>query len=345
MNIGITGASGMLGASLINKLYIGHKIYATSRTRGITRNQVSWNCFDLLDFNVLEAWIESNSLDVVIICGSIVNVDYCENNPEITEKINYRATEKISDILRQTKGRLVYISTDSVFDGKKNNLYTEKDKTNPLNIYSKTKLAGEGAVLNIKNGLVLRTNIVGKSSAENLSLSGWIIDRLVKSKPLILFDDVIFSPLHVDFLSGIILELIERRATGLYNVVSSTSLSKYEFGLMIADKFGLNNSNIIKGSVKDKKFIADRPLNMSLSGEKLNEVMCPRDESHLTLEFDDHYVICPSIDSPFVDDFTKNPLGEIGVPVSQNYEYCSGVNSEWLSSEKFLNMVNNVDYF
>jgi UDP-N-acetylglucosamine 4,6-dehydratase len=87
------------------------------------------------------------------------------------------------------------------------------------------------------------------------------------------------------------------------------------------------------------KIIGIRP------GEKLNEVMCPLDESHLTLEFDDHYVIRPSIQFTFVDDFTKNPLGEIGVPVSQNYEYNSGGNVEWLSSDKFLNMVTNVDYF
>jgi UDP-N-acetylglucosamine 4,6-dehydratase len=88
-----------------------------------------------------------------------------------------------------------------------------------------------------------------------------------------------------------------------------------------------------------QKIIGIRP------GEKLHEVMCPQDESHLTLEFDDHYVIRPSIQFNFVDDFTKNRLGEIGVPVGQNYEYNSGGNTEWLSSDKFLNMVTNVDYF
>jgi len=88
-----------------------------------------------------------------------------------------------------------------------------------------------------------------------------------------------------------------------------------------------------------QKIIGIRP------GEKLNEVMCPKDESHLTLEFDDHYVIRPSIEFTFVDDFTNNRLGEIGVPVGQNYEYNSGGNTEWLSSDKFLNMVANVEYF
>jgi UDP-N-acetylglucosamine 4,6-dehydratase len=88
-----------------------------------------------------------------------------------------------------------------------------------------------------------------------------------------------------------------------------------------------------------RKIIGIRP------GEKLNEVMCPLDESHLTLEFDDHYVIRPSIQFTFVNDFTNNRLGEIGVPVGQNYEYNSGGNTEWLSSDKFLNMVTNVEYF
>jgi UDP-N-acetylglucosamine 4,6-dehydratase len=87
------------------------------------------------------------------------------------------------------------------------------------------------------------------------------------------------------------------------------------------------------------KIIGIRP------GEKLNEVMCPLDESHLTLEFDDHYVICPSIQFAHISDFTKNLLDEVGMPVDQGYEYNSGGNTEWLSYDKFLNIVTNVEYF
>ena len=80
-------------------------------------------------------------------------------------------------------------------------------------------------------------------------------------------------------------------------------------------------------------------------GEKLHEIMCPSDDSHLTLEFDDHYVICPTIQFNHEVNFMKNPLGEIGKSVEQGYEYNSGTNTEWLVNEEFLQMINDVDFF
>ena len=79
-------------------------------------------------------------------------------------------------------------------------------------------------------------------------------------------------------------------------------------------------------------------------GEKVHEVMCPADDSHLTLEFDDHYVISPSIRFNYEVDFTKNPLGEVGKRVEQGYEYNSDTNTEWLSHEELLKMVHEVDF-
>ena len=86
-----------------------------------------------------------------------------------------------------------------------------------------------------------------------------------------------------------------------------------------------------------QKIVGIRP------GEKLHEIMCPADDSHLTLEFDDHYVICPTIQFSHKSDFTKNKLGETGLAVEQGFEYNSGNNSEWLTHESFLEMANDID--
>jgi dTDP-4-dehydrorhamnose reductase len=270
MNIGITGASGMLGTSLISKLCKENRIYATSRREGIERDQVNWECFDLLNFKALHNWLESNNFDFVIHCAAMVNVDACEKNPSLAEKLHYKTTKVIAEYLDQTSSSLIYISTDSVFDGNKNNPYTEKDKPKPLNAYARTKLLGENPVLNMKNGLVLRTSIIGWSRCESLSFAEWIIKSLVKKEKINLFDDVIFSPLNVSDLSCIILQAIEKRITGLYNATSNTSISKYEFGLMIAGIFSLKGSNIIKSSIKKSDLVADRPKNMSLDSVKLS---------------------------------------------------------------------------
>jgi UDP-N-acetylglucosamine 4,6-dehydratase len=81
------------------------------------------------------------------------------------------------------------------------------------------------------------------------------------------------------------------------------------------------------------KIIGIRP------GEKLHEIMCPADDSHLTLEFNDHFVIQPSIQFSHISDFTVNRLGEKGKPVKQGFEYNSGNNTEWLTKEQFLDMI------
>ena len=80
------------------------------------------------------------------------------------------------------------------------------------------------------------------------------------------------------------------------------------------------------------KIIGIRP------GEKLHEIMCPADDSHLTLEFDDHFVIKPTIQFTDMSDFSVNRLGEKGVPVEQGFEYNSGNNTEWLTHEELLEM-------
>ncbi|RYE58069.1 MAG: NAD-dependent epimerase/dehydratase family protein, partial [Sphingobacteriales bacterium] len=87
----------------------------------------------------------------------------------------------------------------------------------------------------------------------------------------------------------------------------------------------------------EQKIVGIRP------GEKLHEIMCPADDSHLTLEFSDHYVICPTIQFAHVSDFTKNALGEKGQWVKQGFEYNSGNNKEWLTHEQFLKMVEASD--
>ena len=263
----------MLGTALIDKLHTKHKIYATSRTLGIQRSQVKWDCFDLLRHDKLQNWLKETQPDVVIHCAAMVNVDQCEAMSEVAENLHYGVIKVLSWQLQQAGKFLIYISTDSLFDGNKKETYTENDKPNPLNIYAKTKLAGEGLVLKIDNGLVLRTNIIGWGRDEKISFSEWIIRGLIEKTPLHLFQDVIFSPIHVSDLSDIVSELIEKKVVGLYHVASATPLSKYEFGLMVSDIFGLSNKNIIQSSIDDINLIADRPHNMGLSSEKLENIL------------------------------------------------------------------------
>jgi dTDP-4-dehydrorhamnose reductase len=125
----------------------------------------------------------------------------------------------------------------------------------------------------MKNGLVLRTNIIGWTRSGDMSFSEWVLDGLIKGNPLSLFDDVIFSPLNVIDLSKIIRQIIDNEIYGLYHCASKDSISKYDFGIKMAEIFNLSIDNIKKISFKDIKLKANRPKNMALNSNKLSSIL------------------------------------------------------------------------
>ena len=273
MKVGVTGASGMLGTSLVAHLSEKHKVFATSRSKGIEGDNIEWDCFDLTDIALLNEWLEKSKLDVVIHCAAIVNVDLCEENVELATELHVETTKAMADYLGSSDGRLIYISTDSVFDGEKQGAYSESDLENPLNVYAKTKLMGEKPVQSMNNGLVLRVNIIGWTQEGGTSFAEWILKGLTDGTQLNLFYDVNFSPLSVYNLSLIIEKIINNPIFGLYHCASIDSISKYNFGKKMAEIFQLSDSNINRVSVDSMHFKANRPKNMALNIKKISAVL------------------------------------------------------------------------
>jgi dTDP-4-dehydrorhamnose reductase len=135
MRIGITGASGMLGGVLATHLSKTHEIFATSRSKGVENKNIKWNCFDLTDIVLLNKWLEKTKPDMVIHCAAIINVDLCEESFDLAMQLHFETTKVIASYLGRNNGKLIYISTDSVFDGEKQGAYSESDLVEPLNIY------------------------------------------------------------------------------------------------------------------------------------------------------------------------------------------------------------------
>ena len=146
MRIGLTGANGMLGAALAKNLSIIHKLFETSRNQGVGGQNIEWDCFDLTDTKLLLKWLNKVKPDIVIHCAAIVNIDACEEYVDAAIAIHVEATKVMVEYLNANNGRLIYISTDSVFDGEKDGAYDESDLVNPLNVYAETKLMGENLV-------------------------------------------------------------------------------------------------------------------------------------------------------------------------------------------------------
>jgi dTDP-4-dehydrorhamnose reductase len=273
MRIGVTGASGMLGTALIDELTNKHEVFATSRRKGFEKDGVQWECFDLTNSQHLNQWLVNVAPDVVVDCAAMVDVDRCEDDVDFATRLHIGTTKIMANYLDRNNKKLIYISTDSVFNGKTDRPYVELDKVDPLNVYAKTKLLGEQPVLLMKDGLVLRTNIIGWSRSGNMSFAEWVLKGLAESKPLTLFDDVVFSPLNVNDLSAIITQTIDSGISGLYHCASKDYISKYDFGIKMAKVFNLSISNIKKISIEDMNFKANRPKNMALNSNKLSSIL------------------------------------------------------------------------
>jgi dTDP-4-dehydrorhamnose reductase len=269
----VTGAAGMLGTAVIDILRNYFHVIATDLYKGYSPDDVRWHEGDLLDSKSLRGWLKKEKPDAVVHCAAIVDVDACEKNPSLAEALHVTTTRNIADVLSGWKGKLIYISTDSVFDGLKMDSYLETDLVNPPNIYAKTKYNGELETQKTERGLVLRTNIFGWNKVEKLSFAEWILKSLAVHEPIRMFMDVMYSPIHVSHLSDIIVQVINNDVCGLYHAGGGTSLSKHAFALQMADIFGLDKQPIIAGSIDDAGLEATRPKNMALSCEKIQQEM------------------------------------------------------------------------
>lgn len=275
--VAITGASGMLGAAILDRFSDHFQVFATSRSKGLCRNNITWTLFDILDQEKLTHWLIQDKPDVVIHCAAMVNVDECEKEITKAEALHINTTKIIADTIAKWQGRLVYISTDAVFDGKKLGFYTETDQPNPLSVYGRTKYLGEIEALNTsKNNLVLRTTIFGHQSIPGRSsFADWLLDGVQNQKQLTLFADVEFTPIHVTHFSDILFKLLTSypEIKGLFHLSGSTKLSKYDFGMQLASKFGFSIENISPSTLAQANLLALRAKNMTLSSKKLAKLL------------------------------------------------------------------------
>ncbi len=262
MNVLVTGASGMLGATIAKKWIDKYHIYGTSKTNFKGNVFDNFFKFDLSNdsYKELFDWVKP---DIIIHCGAITDVDLCERRPEYAMAINGLSVKKI--LKYSGNAKLIFISSDAVYN-EKIKLHTEKDKTEPLNVYGNSKLLGEKELLKSNSaGVIIRTTIVGRNINPNKnSFLEWILESLINNKKINLFGDVLFTPITIWDLINELEWIIDSSISGLFNIGCTESISKYEFGLRFCKELDLDTSLIKKISIEKLSFSAKRPKNQSL---------------------------------------------------------------------------------
>jgi dTDP-4-dehydrorhamnose reductase len=270
MKILVTGASGLLGLNLCLGIGDSH------RAIGLDRGKLRGTPFalvqaDLNDPKIASRLIDSVKPDAVIHTAANANIDSCESDPEGARYLNGEIPGILAEAAAKASIRFLHISTDAVFDGTKDGTYTEEDAPNPLSVYARTKLLGEQNALSANPAAsVARVNFFGWSLSGKRSLSEFFYNNLSTSQPCNGFTDVYFCPMFVGDLAETLVRMLDKGLSGLYHVVGSEALSKYEFGRRIAYQFRFDEGLIRPISVEESTLIAQRSHNLRLSIHKLS---------------------------------------------------------------------------
>lgn len=259
----------MLGLNLSLLFSRKHELTGLVNQRVLKNTPFTTAQTNLVDRKSLFHVVDQFRPEQIIHCAALANVDQCEKEPSLAKQTNTEMPGILAEACWKKGIGFLHVSTDAVFDGEKGN-YKEEDQTNPLSVYASTKLEGEKLVLSANpQALVIRVNFYGFSISGTRSLGEFFLYNLLKKKKVKGFTDVHVCPLYVSHLAEIIQEMIDRKLYGLYHVVSPESLSKYDFGCRIANKFGLDASLIQPVSVKDGDLLAKRSPNLTLCVDKL----------------------------------------------------------------------------
>jgi dTDP-4-dehydrorhamnose reductase len=272
----VTGGYGQLGTALKDVLS-REEIFLTDT-----------DSMDITDSSQVEKVFTSFEPDWLVHGAALTNVDGCEENPELAEKINHAGTIILAKQCKKSGCKMIYIGTDYVFDGTKGAPYTEEDKPNPKSVYGSTKLAGESAVQEISGGYILRTSWV---YGEGNNFVRTMLKLSEKMDEVKVVNDQFGRPTYAPDLAKAIYDVIKKRppachprgdgdpenTVGIYNVTGDGDIISWadfaEEIFKVAEKktkvAGISTTEYFAGN-KDKK-IASRPAYSALDLTKSKE--------------------------------------------------------------------------
>ncbi len=266
----ITGGSGLLALNWALFCKNDYEVVLALNKRQISIPGVSCVKMDHSSYEGALQQIEKEKPDIIVHTAGLTSVELCENNPELAYAVNTIMAENIARVCALLSVKLIHISTDHLFTGDIANA-DENLTPSPVNIYGKTKMLAEIAVLNCKpDALVIRTNFYGWGPSYRNSFSDTILNMLRRESEISLFNDVHFTPILIDTLVHSVHQLIEMNQRGIFNVVGDERITKYEFGIYIAEEFKLKKNMIRPINFSDKKDLIKRPLDLSLSNKKVS---------------------------------------------------------------------------
>lgn len=260
MKVLVTGVKGQLGHDVMNELAL----------RGIEGIGVDVEEMDITDRTACETVISREKPDAVIHCAAYTAVDAAEDNLELCRKINAEGTRNIARICKTLDIKMMYISTDYVFNGGGERPWEPDDHREPLNVYGLTKYEGEIAVeQNVQKYFIVRIAWVFGVNGKNFIKT---MLRLGKEKGAVsVVNDQIGSPTYTYDLARLLVDMIQTDKYGRYHATNEGLCSWYEFACEIFRQAGMDEVKVTPVDSDGFPAKAKRPSNSRMSKEKLTE--------------------------------------------------------------------------
>lgn len=237
----LLGGSGFLGSRIVKR---NKKIIAPSHKE-----------LDLLNIEKVYRFIEKNKPNAIVYCAGISKMDFAQKNKKLTNELNYKTPKLIANYAHKTGTKIIYISTDAVFDGYKNKFeFIEEDKTKSKSIYGISKQKGEESILNYPNNLVLR--VINLFGSDNENFFQRMIFNLKSNKEFSGIIDQVNNPLYIEIAVEAVLFSIYKNLQGIYHLGALDSETNYNFLILGAREMGLN-TKLIK-QIKFDEYIKDK---------------------------------------------------------------------------------------
>lgn len=268
-----TGLTGLVGSRIVELLSPNHEFEHIGPSTGV----------DITDQQSVIDAISRSDASVVLHFAAKTDVDGCEKDKFLGEygdawKVNVLGTENVIAGCEKSGKKIVYISTDFVFDGTKQTPYTEEDIPNPINWYSQTKWEAEKRVqIAVIPWNILRLAYPYRTTFQKLDFVRVILKRLQQGEEVKMVTDHVMSPTYIDDIAYALSTLLEKDQQGIFHCVGSEFVSPFEAGNLIAKTFGVDHS-LIKETTREEFFKnrAERPFYLGLSNakiQKLNVIM------------------------------------------------------------------------
>lgn len=271
MKILVIGGSGVIGFEAIRKFSeLGHDVFFTyNQNKIFLPNGI---CVDIRDKNLTLKLIKKIKPDIVVHTTAITNVDLCETDRELAKSVNVTGTSNIIEGCKLVNSKLVYISTSFVFDGIKLK-YHEDDPTSPATFYGITKENGEKLVSTSGlQFLILRTDqpYCWKENWQHPNSVSRVLETIKSGKVLNEIIDWYNRPTYVPNFVTSMSELIRNNESGIFHVVGSDFINRYEFSLKVAEIFNLNK-DLIKPITSETLHLPAKRVNVNLENDKLTQ--------------------------------------------------------------------------